>query len=91
MPRWARQMWVDALPELIASQQLRAIEAASFPKLTQDSQHAISERYTKALPEESQAKPQAPRDKLEYQALAAAAGFGIVFEPKEKKAEVSDA
>ena len=87
MPRWERELYADALPALLASTQLRAIEAASFAHLDADAQKRIMDRYIDALPESSKAKPQMPKSKVDFMALGAAAGIGVVFEPKEKKDE----
>ena len=83
MPRWARDTYARALPGLLSSQQLRAIEASMFPWTDEGSRRQIMNDLTRHLPKTSD-RPNAPRNKQELQLAAAGAGIGVVFEPKEK-------
>lgn len=79
LPGWLKEAYVDALPRLIAQEQLRMIEAAAFPYHEESAQQGIIRNYTKHLPGRGEAP--APRSIEELQFLAAASGIAVVIEP----------
>ena len=44
MPKWARRMYINALPKLIAETQLRAVEVVSFPHMKDGARRSMIRR-----------------------------------------------
>lgn len=86
LPRWLKEVYVEALPRLIAHDQLRAIEASSFPHYEETAQRRIHDRWTKYLPERDEPGMKV-KTESELAALGAMAGLGVVFEPKPEQVE----
>lgn len=50
MPRVVRARYAEALPELLAEEQLRALEAAAFPHMKKGDAQRVQRHYAKQLP-----------------------------------------
>lgn len=90
MPRAIMRIYIDALPGLIATEQLRAIEAASYPHLSEDSDRdAIVRRLKRHVGDgESTVPTPATMDEAKNLAMAAGIAFTVVNDTGE---EVNDA
>jgi hypothetical protein len=91
MPRWLKHVYLDALPRLIAAEQLRAIEAASFPNHDPQVQRKIRDRWMRFMPnaEADDAGGMKIRTREDLAGFAALAGVGVVFESKKGGEEPS--
>lgn len=90
MPRAIMRIYIDALPELIATQQLRLIEAISYPHLSEDSDRdAIVRRLRRHMGEDGPAVP-TPQTMNEAKNLAMAAGISFTVVDKEGKEVTPD-
>ena len=78
MPRWLVRVYADELRDLLASDQLRLLEASAYPHLKRAAQQRISGRWLSALrTADVQARP---ADRDEWEAQVAGAGIRVVRE-----------
>lgn len=93
MPRVIRELYAKELPKLLASRQLRAIEAAAYAWQPADVQSKIMDRLRVTLENgptgEPKQQPQGivPKNRHDLALLTAASGIGFVVEPKAKPEE----
>jgi hypothetical protein len=84
-PRWLRQIYVEALPELIGTTQLQRVAASSYPHLEEDSRRSYMRRLSRLVPtassEENVAKPKSLE---EAQKMYASVGIGFEVVPAGK-------
>lgn len=91
MPRAIMRIYIDALPELIATQQLRFIEAISYPHLSEDSDRdAIVRRLRRHIGEGDPAVP-TPQTMDEAKNMAMAAGISFTVVDKDGQEVTPDA
>lgn len=81
MPRWARKLYVRALPRIKAEKQLTAIEASAFPKLNKEAQRSIIRRLERRATE-GRMVSQAPKSDAELLNAADQFGFGVTVVDK---------
>ena len=76
MPRWALNIYVEALPRLVASLQGMMITAGAFPYLTRGGQSSVLAELRSA----DARKAVTPRTREEHEALLVTAGIGLAWE-----------
>jgi hypothetical protein len=88
MPHWAIALYIEALPALLAEQQLSAIEAASFAHIKKGVRQRIArrlERIARKFDKRPEAKT-GPRTVEELQQVMGPMGFNVVVEDGKKDA-----
>jgi hypothetical protein len=92
MPRWARLLYVDALPALEAEEQLAAMQAAEYPHVDEKSRKKIHRAVVGRI-EGSPGAPAAPSappiDVRTDGNKLAGIGIALVVEPPAEKEEVT--
>lgn len=78
MPNWLKRMYVDALPRLLAEQQLTALQATAFPNMKKGARSSLVRKLERRAKRRTRGEVLAPK-KLEE--AAAMAGIGIVKVP----------
>lgn len=89
MPRWAVQLYLDALPTLLAEQQIRGIQIAAFPHLDPKDGDAMLRRLMAEVDDGERTTPGQRADAKSFETQEefiegmAAIGFPVIFEPKD--------
>ena len=84
MPRWLRRVYIEAIPRILAEEQLAAIEVALFPHMKKEDQRSMHRKISRMARVERE-EPAAPKSMEEMQALAAMAGIGVEVVPKDEE------
>lgn len=82
LPMWLKEVYLEALPALVAEDQLRAMEASSIPHMEDNARQMAGKRWRSQIPwaddNDSAAKPSSHE---EMAMLAGATGIAFVIEP----------